>query len=160
MLRPPLTNMAIYNGSGKKTTTLDTAHTWWNVSNNSTAVDRLKIGFIEHLSGTSVDQAYAGKVQRTTAAGTPGTSFTPIATDPAEGASNAIFAFAHSAEPTYTASAFLLTVGSHQRAVYQWYAAPGSELVIPMTNSNGIGFIPVDTCSVTTEMEFCVQWYE
>lgn len=152
--------MAIYNGSGKKTTTLDNAHTWWNISNNATAVDRLRVQFIEHFSGTSADQQYAGKVQRTTAAGTPGTSFTPIALDPADGTSNAIFAFAHSAEPTYTASAFLLSIGSHQRAVYQWYAAPGCELVVPMSNSNGIGFIPVDTCSITTEIEFCAQWQE
>lgn len=152
--------MAIYNGSGKKTTTLDNAHTWWNVKNNATAVDRLKINFIEHTSGTSADQAYAGKVQRTSAAGTAGTSFTPIPLDPAEGTSNATFDFAHSAEPTYTASAFLLTIGGHQRATFQWYAAPGNEIVIPVTNSAGAGFIPVDTCSVTTEVEFCVQWVE
>lgn len=152
--------MAVYNGSGKKTTTLDTAHTWWNVKNNSTAVDRLRIFFVEHLSGTSADQAYAGKVLRTTAAGTAGTSFTPIALDGADGSSNATFDFAHSAEPTYTANSNLLSVGGHQRAVFQWYAAPGNELVIPNTNSAGIGFIPGDTCSVTTEVEFCVQWYE
>jgi hypothetical protein len=152
--------MASYNGYGKKTSTLDTSHTWWNVKNNSTAVDRLRIYFIEHFSGTSVDQAYAGYVNRTTAAGTAGTSFTPIALDPAEGSSNATFDYAHSAEPTYTSGSKLLSVGGHQRSVFQWYAPPGAELVIPVSNSNGAGFIPGDTCSVTTEMEFCVQWYE
>lgn len=152
--------MASYNGSGKKTSTLDTSHTWWNVKNNSTAVDRLRVYFIEHLSGTSADQAYAGKVLRTTVAGTAGTSFTPIALDPAEGASNATFDFAHSVEPTYTASSNLLSIGGHQRSVYQWYAPPGGEIIIPVANSNGVAFIPSDTCSVTTEVEFAVQWYE
>lgn len=152
--------MAAYNGSGKKTSTLDTAHSWWNVNNNATAIHRQRLYFVEHFSGTSVDQAYAGKVQRTTAAGTAGTAFTPLALDAADGAASGVFNFAHSAEPTYTASAFLLSVGSHQRAVYQWYAPPGNELVVPSTNSAGIGFIPVDTCSVTTEVEFCVQWFE
>lgn len=152
--------MAAYNGSGKKTSTLDTTHTWWNLANNSSAVDRLRVYFIEHFSGTSADAAYAGKVQKTTAAGTAGTSFTPIALDPAEGSSNATFGFAHSAEPTYTASAYVLSIGAHQRAVYQWYAPPGAEIVIPVTNSAGVGFIPGDTCNVSTEIEFCVQWYE
>lgn len=152
--------MAAYNGSGKKTTTLDNAHTWWNVKNNSSATKRLRIYFIEHLSGTSADQQYAGKVQRTTAGGTAGTSFTPVVLDGADGTSSATFDFAHSGEPTYTASAFLLSVGGHQRSVFQWYAPPGQELVVPNTNNAGIGFIPVDTCSMTTEVEFCVQWYE
>jgi hypothetical protein len=152
--------MASYNGSGKKTSTLDTSHTWWNVKNNSSATRRLKIFFIEHFSGTSADQAYAGKVQRTTTGGTAGTSFTPNPTDSAEGASTATFDFAHSSEPSYTSNSALLSIGGHQRTVFQWYAAPGSELIVPVTNSNGIGFIPSDTCSISTEIEFCVQWYE
>lgn len=152
--------MAAYNGYGKKTTTLDTAHTWWNVINNATAIHRMRIYFIEHFSGTSVDQAYAGYVNRTTAGGTAGTSFTPIPLDAADGAASGVFAYAHSAEPTYTSGSKLLSIGGHQRAVYQWYAPPGNELVIPNTNSNGAGYLPAETCSVTTEMEFCVQWYE
>lgn len=152
--------MARYNGDGKKTSTLDTSHTWWNIPNNATAVDRLAIYFIQHHSGTSGDFQYAGRVKRSTAAGTAGTSFTPNALDGADGTSNATFDFAHSAEPTYTANSDLLAIGAHQRAVYQWYAAPGNELIIPKTNSAGIGFIPSDTCNVGTEIEFCVQWYE
>lgn len=152
--------MAAYNGYGKKTTTLDTSHTWYNVINNSTAVRRMKIYFVEHFSGTSVDQAYAGYLNRTTVAGTPGTTFTPVPLDPADGVASGSFAYAHSGEPTYTSNSKVLSIGSHQRAVYQWYAAPGSEIIIPVSNSNGVGFIPGDTCSVTTEMEFCVQWIE
>lgn len=152
--------MAAYNGYGKKTSTLDTTHTWWNLKNNSTAIHRLRIYYISHFSGTSVDQQYAGYVNRTTAGGTAGTSFTPIALDPADGAASASFDYAHSAEPTYTSNSKLLSLGNHQRAVFQWYAPPGCELVIPNTNSAGAGFIPAETCSVTTEMEFCVQWLE
>ena len=41
--------------------------------------------------------------------------------------------------PTYTANTILWSAGVNQRATYRWVAAPGSELLIPATASNGIG---------------------
>jgi hypothetical protein len=42
-------------------------------------------------------------------------------------------------EPTYTAGLIPFLMGINQRATYRWVAAPGSEIVLVGTASNGIG---------------------
>lgn len=86
---------------------------------------------------TPADNAWEFVLQRTTAAGTA-TSFTPVALDPGDPAATATSGYAHSAEPTYTASALLLNNAVNQRATFRWVAAPGGELKCPATAANGI----------------------
>lgn len=87
---------------------------------------------------TPADNAWEFVLQRYTAAGTA-TSFTPVALDPGDPASTASSGYAHTVEPTYTASALLLNGAVNQRATFRWVAAPGGELKCPATASNGIG---------------------
>ncbi len=88
--------------------------------------------------GTPADNAVYGLLQRATTAGTV-TSVTPAPLDPADPAAEITAGENASAEPTYTASTELLELALNQRASYRWVAAPGGELIIPATASNGIG---------------------
>lgn len=84
------------------------------------------------------DNAFLWQFQRCTTAGTS-TAVTPQALDSADAAALSTAGKNHSAEPTYTAGAILLNVPLNQRATFRWVAAPGSELRVPATASNGIG---------------------
>ena len=96
---------------------------------------------------TPADAAVKWHVQRTTAVGTEGSGFTPIALDPGDPASLADYAVAHSSEPTYTSNAVLLQISMNQRNTFRWVAAPGGELIAPATANNGLG---CKTSSVST----------
>ena len=96
---------------------------------------------------TPADAAVKWHVQRTTAVGTEGSGFTPIALDPGDPASLADYAVAHSSEPTYTSNAVLLQISMNQRNSFRWVAAPGGELIAPATANNGLG---CKTSSVST----------
>lgn len=105
---------------------------------------------------TPADQAAKYAIQRGTTAGTwagaGGAAITPQALDPADPAA---LATANqgiaSVGPTLTANAFLLQFATNQRATYRWVAAPGSELKIPATASNGLNLMSlVATASVNT----------
>lgn len=87
---------------------------------------------------TPADNAAEYVLQRTTTAGTFGTSFTPVALDPGDPAATATSGFAHSGEPTYTANALLLDFATNQRATFRWIAAPAGEIVLPAA-ANGVG---------------------
>ena len=88
---------------------------------------------------TPADAAVKWHVQRTTAVGSEGSGFTPIALDPGDPASLADYAVAHSSEPTYTSNAVLLQISMNQRNTFGWVAAPGGELIAPATANNGRG---------------------
>lgn len=85
------------------------------------------------------DTATQFNVARNTAQGTEVSGFTPVALDPASPAAAADFGVAHSVEPTYTASKELMIIPLNQRATFRWVASPGSELLVPATQNNGIG---------------------
>lgn len=88
---------------------------------------------------TPADNAFLYSVQRCTTAGTAGTNPTPIALDPGDSlASTIVIGQAHTVTPT--GSTVLMTVPLNQRATFRWVAAPGGELLIPATASNGIKF--------------------
>lgn len=81
------------------------------------------------------------QIQRCTTAGTAGSSVTPTAIDPGDTvAATTVCGQAHSADPTLTAGAILLSVGLNQRATFRWVPAPGKELIGPATASNGLAF--------------------
>lgn len=84
------------------------------------------------------DYACTYDVQRFTAAGTT-TAYTPVPIDPGDPASLTAAGTTATVEPTYTSNAFLLKFSCNQRATFRWVAAPGGELVLPATASNGAG---------------------
>jgi hypothetical protein len=86
---------------------------------------------------TPADNAFLWQAQRCTTAGTA-TAVTPQPLDPADAAAVSAAAENHTVDPTLTANAVLLSLPLNQRASFRWVAAPGGELVIPATASNGI----------------------
>lgn len=89
---------------------------------------------------TPADNAAEYYVQRSTAAGTS-TAFTPVALDPGDPASTASAGVNHSAEPTYTANAYLLRFAFNQRVTFQWVTPPEFGLKMPATAANGLGLL-------------------
>lgn len=88
---------------------------------------------------TPADNAFLWQVQRCTTAGTAGTNPTPLSLDSADSLATTIVAGqAHTVDPT--GSTVLMSVPLNQRASFRWVAAPGGELVIPATASNGVKF--------------------
>lgn len=85
--------------------------------------------------------------QRFTAPGTS-TAVTAQALDPADPAALTVAGQNHTVEPTYTAATILATVGLNQQATFRWLSAPGSELVAPATNNNGLGILTPTVGSV------------
>ena len=124
-------------GSLQNCTSSYTTQLGWAAS-NSTALRRAKVyDIIVGTSGTPADNAILWDFPRQTVAGTA-TSITPVALDPADSAAlGAAFANA-TAEGTVTANSSLLYIPLNQRASIRWAASPGSELVLPATNANGI----------------------
>lgn len=149
--------MGIYTGHAEDTNTGST--TQWGLKQPATALKRLRMKYLMVGSDATADNAYEARVRRTTGVAETATAFTPTLADPADGAASALFNFNHTVEPTYTANSELLVVAGHQRSTYQWYAMPGSELVVAVSNSAGLGFI---TLTVTTAFNqlFTVHWEE
>ena len=86
---------------------------------------------------TPADNAFLWQVQRCTTAGTAGTNPTPIALDLGDSlAATLVVGQAHTVDPT--GATILMTVALNQRATFRWVAAPGGELMIPATASNGV----------------------
>jgi hypothetical protein len=101
--------------------------------------------------GTPNDYAVEYALQRYTAAGTS-TAVTPQALDPGDTMAAAASAGeAHSAEPTYTANAILLTIPKNMRATVLWQCKDGKELVLPATAANGVGLVVVNVSTAYTE---------
>jgi hypothetical protein len=116
------------------------AKTHSGLANNASATKRLAVFGLEMFSSATADNACQVDYQRFTAAGTS-TAVTIFPRDPADGTNTAAGGHNHTVEPTYTANAFLLSLGGHQRGTFVWFAQPGAELVVPVTNSNGVGAI-------------------
>jgi hypothetical protein len=96
---------------------------------------------------TPADAAILWTLRRFTAAGTS-TGVTPINLDSADATTEFDAGENHTIEPTYTAN-ILLNIPLNQRATFRWTCAPGGELIVPATASNGIG-IETDTISTGT----------
>jgi hypothetical protein len=89
-------------------------------------------------SGTPADNAVRWALMRHTVTPTS-TALTPTPLDPADPAAEATAGENASVEGTYTAGSELFDQHFNQRAAYRWVAAPGGELIVPATASNGIG---------------------
>lgn len=119
---------------------------------NVIATAAVRPGIFEAIVGcaaTPADQAGNFAIGRTTANGTAGSNPTPQSLDSADVASITTAGAAHSAEPTYTAGAKLLSFSMNQRATFRWVAVPGYELISPATASNGMGFYLVSATAST-----------
>lgn len=113
-----------------------------NIFNPSaTPTNRTKVFYINIGSvATPADQAANFVFGRTTAVGTEGSGLVPANLDPAGPAGacdSGLGVF--SGEPTYTAAKTLLQIPLNQRAMGQWYANPGCELILAATQNNGGG---------------------
>lgn len=120
------------NASGSATKTMVTII-------GSTTVRPRVFDLVLGSQATPADQAAEYAVTRFTAAGTAGSSPTPLPLDPGDVAAVAAAGITHSAEPTYTANTDLLVINLNQRATFRWVASPGYELVGPATANNGLG---------------------
>ena len=103
------------------------------------------------------DNAFLWQMQRCTTAGTY-TGVTPRPLDPADAATELDAGENCTAEPAYP-PAMLLSIPLNQRASYRWVAAPGSELVLPATATNGFAInTPTATAvAITTTILFDEQ---
>lgn len=107
------------------------------------------------------DNAVKYAWQRCTTTGTPGSSITPQALDPADPAAVTTAGLAvFSVGPTLTANAFLWQAGLNQRASYHWQCAPGKELIMPATASNGLALMSLVVSSSGVNTDLCVHFEE
>lgn len=97
----------------------------------------------------ATDCAISYDVSRQTAAGTS-TAGTPTLLNPADAASGTVGALNFTIEGTITATSSVLALSINQRASQRWVAAPGSELVIPATNLNGLAMRALSTNYAST----------
>ncbi|HEX3587794.1 MAG TPA: hypothetical protein VH024_17475 [Candidatus Angelobacter sp.] len=135
-----MANFSCNNGLGGSLQTITSAYkTLAEVTAQTTSLKRGKLYDVTFGTiGTPADQTYEWDISRATTVGT-GTTVTPVAVDSADAAAFTVGSVNHTAEPTYTAASSLFYLGTNQRASYRWVAAPGSELMWPATNLNGLG---------------------
>lgn len=150
--------MRKYNGFTNQTNTASSTAPMFNIVGASTF--RLRVYDITSGSdATPADNAATFAFQRSTANfGTP-SAVTPVALDPGDPASLALFSAPGGTAPTLTASAFVLQWAQNQRATFRWIAAPDGELVVPATASNGLALM----CRVATaavNYVWSVHWME
>jgi hypothetical protein len=148
--------MGFYSAHGQDTNTANT--TVLGVSQPASALKRLRISYVSAGSDATADNAFEAVLQRTTAAGTS-TSVTPQKRDPADGAASAVAGQAHTVEPTYTSGEVVLSISGHQRSTFQWYAIPGHEIVVPVTNNAGVGF-QIITVTAAFNQVVIFEWEE
>lgn len=106
-------------------------------------------------AATPADQAFNMQLKRFTAAGTA-TAVTSQALDPGDPASLAAGAENHTAEPTYTAGAVMLSFSVNQQATFRWVTLPENGIVAPATAANGLGlqFVVVSGGTALSEATF------
>ena len=108
--------------------------------------------------GTPADNAMSYVVNRQTTVGT-GTSGTGAPMDSGDAASLITATCNNTIEPTITSATQLIEIGVNQRASYRWVAAPGGELVVPATTTNGLGFRAKSPAYTGTVMA-TLHWWE
>lgn len=88
----------------------------------------------------STDQSYQVQLKRFTAAGTT-TAVTPASTDSGDPAATFTAGSNATVEPTYTSNTTLRDLFVNPRSTFRWVAYDQrSELIMPATAANGIGF--------------------
>lgn len=119
---------------------------------------RLKLTYVS-LGGTvSADNQEYAQLKRITASGANGTAVTPTQADPADGTASGVVTEGNTSEPTYSGGS-LLSPTFHQRASFQWYSQPGHEIVVPVTNSYGLG-VYMNTMGASANLAGLLEWEE
>lgn len=107
-------------------------------------------------NGTPADNFVEWNISRQTTLGT-GTAGVPVALNPQSRAAGSVGNLNLTVEPTITAASSVFYIGVNQRSAYRWIAAPGSELVVPAVNVNGLALQAKSaayTSTVTGELLF------
>jgi len=112
-----------------------------------------------HCNSGCLDNAAKFTFRRVSNRGTTSATVTPNALDAANPSSLAVFDTGWSTNPTITASSDLLQFAQNQRATFRWVAAPGSELVVPATASNGLALMSA-VASATANYAWTILWEE
>lgn len=86
--------------------------------------------------GTPADTYYEWDVSRCTTLGT-GTTATPNPMDSTLRACSTVATVNCTVEPAVTGASSVFYLALNQRASYRWVAAPGSEIIVPATSTNG-----------------------
>lgn len=129
-------------------------------ASNATALRRIYIfDFTIGMEAPPASLANLWTMQRFTVPGTS-TAVTPSQLDPGDPAALTVAGQNHTIEPTYTAGAVLAAKPLNQQATYRWLAAPGSELVAPATNLNGIGLLTPTVGSVAAAATADIYFHE
>lgn len=109
---------------------------------SSTAAAPLRRAWIYDVTfgadGTPADNVLVYKLDRQSDVGT-GTAGAAAPLDGADAVYLGIETCNNTIEPTVTGDTELIEIPVNQRASYRWVAAPGGELVVPATNTTGIG---------------------
>ena len=105
---------------------------------STTAIRPAVYDIMISASAAPADNAANYQIKRFTAAGST-SALTPQALDSGDPAATSTAGTNASIEPTYTASAILLSISANQRTTARWLARDGSELVCPASASNGLG---------------------
>lgn len=108
--------------------------------------------------GTPADNVITYKMDRQSTVGT-GTSATGTGLDAADAASLITGNVNSTIEPTVTANTQLIEIPMNQRASYRWVAAPGGELIVPATNTTGIG-ARAKSPAYTSTVAATLHWWE
>lgn len=87
--------------------------------------------------GTPADNTMEWDISKQTAAGTA-TAVTPTTLDGSNGVARLVAEANYTAEGTITANSSVFYLPVNQRASYRFAFNPGSELVIPATDENGL----------------------
>lgn len=88
---------------------------------------------------TPADVATEFNIIRGTVSGTPTTTVTPRALDPADAASALSLEVGTFSGQTKTANSSLLNIALNQRATFRWVAVPDGEFIVPATSDNWVG---------------------
>ena len=110
-------------------------------------------------AATPADNAHNIQINRITGLGT-GDAVTPLALDPADPASLTTCAEDHSAEPTKTAGAILLSFSVNQQATFRWQTIPEEGLVSPATAANGLALVQILISGGTPKVEATFHFAE
>ena len=109
-------------------------------SSSTTALRRGKIyDLLVGSLGSPADAYFEWDVSRfSVTISISATAVTPSPLDTADAAMLGVSYANSTADSTYLTGASVFNVGVNQRASYRWVAAPGSELVYPEVNLNGL----------------------
>jgi len=138
-----------YAVTGGDTNTANTTMLGINAKSSSPTVRAHLYDFVFSSVASPNDYPWELNLQRITDAGTS-TGVTPQALDSADGAAECTAGKAHSAEPTYTASAVLLDLAINLRSTFRFACVPGSEFIIPATASNGLAVRSITAANAFT----------